>query len=165
MANPPLDAFPEHRLNVRADAMYRIHEVSRLISTYFDQLVSQHGITRAQWTTVMHITQNQGATQTQLADTMQMGRAAAGKMLDRLEEKGWIERRPDPSDHRVRRVYTQSKIQPLHESIPTAAKKLYEEFYAGLSDEQIEQLHETLIVMRDNGRSAINQTGPEKNVT
>lgn len=155
MANPELDSFPEHRNNVRADAMYRIHEVSRLISLYFDQLVVAHGITRAQWTAIMHVSQNPGATQTQLADIMQIGRAAAGKMLDRLEEKDWIERRPDPSDNRVRRVYSRNKIDPLHKVIPNAAIKLYDEFYAGLSDEQLDQLHDMLMVMRENGRAAV----------
>src|SRR5690606_25695218 len=110
--------------------MYRIHEVSRLISTHFDQLVAAHGITRAQWTAVMHVSQNPGATQTQLAGVMQIGRAAAGKMFDRLEEKGWIERRLDPHDNRLRRVYPHNKIEPLHEIIPAAAIKLYDDFYA-----------------------------------
>lgn len=155
MANSSLTSFPDHRSNVRADAMYRVHELSRLISLYFDQLVAEHGITRAQWSCVMHVSQNPGSTQTQLADIMQMGRAAAGKMLDRLEEKGWIERRPDATDNRVRRVYSRHEIAPLQDIIPAAALKLYDDFYAGLADEQIDQLHDVLMVMLANGREAL----------
>jgi MarR family transcriptional regulator for hemolysin len=162
LARPPLDTFPEHRMNVRADAMYRIHEVSRLISAYFDQLVAEHGITRAQWSAIMHVSQNPGATQSQLADIMQMGRAAAGKMFDRLEEKGWIERRSDENDNRVRRVYSRNQIDPLRAVIPAAATRLYDDFYADLSDEQIDQLHDALMVMRENGRIALDRLPSNK---
>jgi MarR family transcriptional regulator for hemolysin len=52
----------------------------------------------------MHIYEQEGLTQTELAELMQMGRASLGKLLERLEVKGWIERRADASDSRVRRV-------------------------------------------------------------
>jgi MarR family transcriptional regulator for hemolysin len=155
MANPPLKSFAEHRVNVRADAMYRIHEVSKQISLYFDQLVAAHGVTRAQWSAYMHVSQNQGATQTQLAEIMQMGRAAAGKMFDRLEEKGWIERQSDAKDNRVRRVYTRTEFEPVMKVIPTAAIELYDAFYAGMSDEDVDKLHDTLMTMLENGRNGM----------
>jgi DNA-binding MarR family transcriptional regulator len=53
---------------------------------------------------LMHIYEQEGLTQTELAELMQMGRASLGKLLERLEVKGWIERRADASDSRVRRV-------------------------------------------------------------
>ncbi|MBF0679081.1 MAG: MarR family transcriptional regulator [Devosia sp.] len=157
MANPSQTDAHEQRLNVRADALYRVHEVSRLISSHFDQLVAEHGITRAQWTAIMHISQNSGASQSQMAEIMQMGRAAAGKMFDRLEEKGWIERRDDPDDSRLRRVYARNEIAPLQDVIPDAAAKLYDVFYAGLSDQQVNELHHTLTTMIDNARSSVRQ--------
>lgn len=143
----------EDRVKIRADAMYRVHELSKQISTYFDLLVSEHGITRAQWQAIMHVSQNPGATQTQLADLMQIGRAAAGKMLDRLEEKGWIERRPDASDNRIRRVYAKTEISPLQLIVPTAALELYEAFYADMTEEQIDDFYATLNRLLASGRA------------
>lgn len=142
-------------LDRRADTMYRIHEVSRLISVYFDRLVAMKGITRAQWTAIMHVSQNPGSTQTELAAIMQLGRAAAGKMFDRLEEKGWIERRADENDNRLRRVYSAEATEVLLGFIPEAAGQLYDEFYKGMSEEQIEMLYSALIQMRDNGNRAL----------
>lgn len=147
------------RLDPRADTMYRIHEVSRLISIYFDRLVAVQGITRAQWTAIMHVSQNPGSTQTDLANIMQLGRAAAGKMFDRLEEKGWIERRADENDNRLRRVYSAEAAEALLGFIPEAANQLYEEFYKGMSEEQIETLYAALIQMRDNGNRALGKDG------
>lgn len=159
MAPDAHDSATDHDVTVRADTMYRIHEVSRLISAYFDHLVAEHGITRAQWSAIMHVSQNPGATQTQLAELMQMGRAAAGKMLDRLEEKNWIERRDDPQDSRLRRVYPRSTTEPLHEVIPVAAIKLYDEFFAGMSTKDVEGLLNALNAMQDNGRRALDRLG------
>lgn len=161
VANPSQSGIPAQKLEMRADAMYRIHELSRMISNYFDQLVAEHGITRAQWTAIMHISQNPGASQSQMAETMQMGRAAAGKMFDRLEEKGWIERRNDPEDSRLRRVYARKEIAPLQDVIPEAAAELYNAFYAGLSDRQVNELHQTLMTMIDNGRSSLRNRGAD----
>lgn len=157
LANPSLDSPAAQRLTFQADAMYRVHELSRLISAHFDHLVAAHGITRAQWTAIMHASQNPGSTQSELAEIMQMGRAAAGKMLDRLEEKGWIERRPDASDNRVRRVFTRNEIAPLQDVIPAAAAQLYQDFYAGMTDGEVEQFHNTLVAMVGNGRAALDK--------
>jgi DNA-binding MarR family transcriptional regulator len=78
-------------------------------------------------------------------------------MFDRLEEKGWIERRSDENDNRVRRVYSRNEVDPLRGVIPAAATKLYDEFYADLKDDQIDQLHDALMVMRENGRIALDR--------
>lgn len=150
----------DRRVRIRADAMYRIHEVSRLISTYFDNAMAAHCITRAQWNAIMHVNQNPGATQTELADLMQMGRAGIGKMLDRLEQKSWIERRPDENDSRVRRVYPHKDADTLFAFMPEAARRLYDDFYAGMGDAEVEQLHDALQTMRRNARLALGKDEP-----
>lgn len=151
----------DRRTLIRADAMYRIHEVSRLISTYFDAAMTAHGITRAQWNAIMHVTQNPGSTQTELADLMQMGRAGIGKMLDRLEQKSWIERRPDEKDSRVRRVYPHKDADTLFAFMPEAARHLYSDFYAGMGDEEVEKLYASLMTMRENARIALGRDGAD----
>lgn len=39
------------------------------------------------------------------AELVGIGRAPLGKTIDRLEQKGWVERRDDPQDRRVNRLY------------------------------------------------------------
>jgi MarR family transcriptional regulator for hemolysin len=98
-----VDASPETLSHGKV--LYIIHELSRLISTTFDGYMARHKLTHGQWWAMMHLYENQGASQSDLAEKMQMGRASAGKLLERMEAKGWIERRPDPNDSRIRRVY------------------------------------------------------------
>lgn len=95
----------ESPASMQGEILYAMHEISRLTVLWFDQAMVAHDITHAQWWAMMHIAQNEGLSQSDLARVMRMGRAAAGKLLDRLEARGWIERRPDPQDQRLRRVY------------------------------------------------------------
>ncbi len=82
-----------------------VTDVSRLMRTIFDRRVRRLGLTRPQWLALVRVKRRPGASQSELADMMEMEKAPAGRIVDRLVEKGWLERRPDPSDRRVNRVY------------------------------------------------------------
>lgn len=117
-----------------SDLFYAMHEVSRLISVYFDQAMTHHRLTHAQWWALMHIFERgEGLTQSELADLMQMGRASTGKLLERLEAKRWIERRPDAEDSRVRRVYLHREVVPVFTVMTEEARQLFKTFLAGIS--------------------------------
>jgi len=80
-------------------------DVSRLMRTIFDRRVRQLGLTRPQWLALVRVQRRPGASQSELADMMEMEKAPAGRIVDRLVEKGWLQRRPDPNDRRINRVY------------------------------------------------------------
>jgi DNA-binding MarR family transcriptional regulator len=121
-------AYREH-----AKLLYMMHELSRLISTHVDRAMTDHRLTHAQWWALMHVFQHEGATQTELAEIMQMGRPSAGKLFERLEAKQWVERRPDPDDSRVRRVYLRNEVVPVFELMTTEGKQLFQDFLIGIS--------------------------------
>lgn len=122
------------------ELFYMMHELSRLISTYFDQAMVDHQITHAQWWGMMHVSENQGATQSELANIMQMGRASAGKLLERLEARGWIVRKADSTDSRVRRVYSTDSVAPLVSTMEQEGIKLFREFLKGITAEEEEAM-------------------------
>jgi len=82
-----------------------ISDVARLIRTTFDRRVRELGITRAQWLLLTRLHRNPGVSQSELADLMEVERASAGRMIDRMEANGWVERRAQNGDRRVKRVY------------------------------------------------------------
>ncbi|MFT4014652.1 MAG: MarR family transcriptional regulator [Paracoccus sp. (in: a-proteobacteria)] len=120
----------------RGALLYAIHEASRQISTQFDKVMEPHNLTRAQWWAIMHILINEGQSQSELARIMQMGRSAAGKLLDRLEAKGWVERRPDESDQRVLRVFLNKDANPALEALISGGAALYSAMLEGLEPEE-----------------------------
>ena len=86
------------------DLGYLISDAARLMRTVFDRRVRRLGLTRAQWLVLARLHRHPGASQSDLADMMEVEKASAGRMLDRLERKGWVERRSDPVDRRVNQL-------------------------------------------------------------
>lgn len=49
------------------------------------------------------------------------------RVLDRMEEQDWVERRPDPADRRAHCIYLKPKAEPIVEQIsrwPTNVAKM-----------------------------------------
>jgi DNA-binding MarR family transcriptional regulator len=101
---------------------YLIHDVSRLRRTAFDQIVKPLGVTRAQWWVIAHLARHDGMVQTQLAELLDVGKASLGALLDRLETTEFIERRPEQSDRRAKRVFlTKSSLHLLEQLVASEA--------------------------------------------
>lgn len=84
---------------------YLIADLSRLYGRIFDRRAAPLGLTRAQWRALKRIQLAPGLTQTALADAMDMEPIAVGRVLDRLQKAGFIERRADPQDRRCWRLF------------------------------------------------------------
>ena len=82
-----------------------ISDLHRLITTAMDKELKALGLTRSQLRVVLHLTREQGLTQVRIAEDLEMGKVAVGGLLDRLEAKGLIERRPHPTDRRASSIF------------------------------------------------------------
>ena len=128
--------------------LYLIHTLSRLVSVRFDRAMARHGITHAQWWALANVYENEGATQSELAAIMQVGRASAGWLFQRLEDGGWIVRRDDPTDSRLRRVYLGDAAVPILKLMDREVPDLFETFFSDLSVAKERQLLTTLQLLR-----------------
>jgi len=156
--NPPeasREAQDVFEQRTRGELFSSIHELSRLISTYFDTAMSAHHMTHAQWWALMHISAHEGATQIELAAYFQMGRASAGKLLERLEAKNWIERRPDAQDGRIRRVYLRSAAQSILQLMQHEGTRLFDDFLKDISPEDERALLLGLRKIKNNAETLL----------
>jgi DNA-binding MarR family transcriptional regulator len=96
---------------------YVLSDVARLMRTVFDRRVRELGLTRAQWLVLTRLTRRPGASQTELAEMLELDRASAGRMIDRMENGGWLERRPDPVDRRIKRLHLTPHARSVHASM------------------------------------------------
>jgi MarR family transcriptional regulator for hemolysin len=102
-AKPGTSADLEARQAIRLS--FLIHDVSRMRRTAFDQLMKPLGVTRAQWWVLAHLSRHDGMMQTQLAETLDVGKASLGTLIERLSASGLVERRDDLVDKRAKRVF------------------------------------------------------------
>ena len=119
-------------------------DVARLMRTVFDRRVKTLGITRPQWLALRRLTRSPGASQSELADMMEIERAPAGKIVDRLEERGWVERRSDSGDRRINRIFLTDLGQRVHAAIWPIAQSTIADALTDLSEAELSQLTELL---------------------
>jgi DNA-binding MarR family transcriptional regulator len=127
-----------------------LHDVARLLRTIFDRRVKSLGLTRSQWWVLQHIFRNHGATQSELAEALEVEKATLGRLLDRLAEKGWIRRESDAGDRRAKRIYLTEEVEPAMKAMRAAAADLRREAFAGLTGAQREQLIDCLLEVKEN---------------
>jgi len=64
-----------------------------------------HKVTHEEIMVLMLLRQDDGLTQTQIADVLAKDKAVITRMLNGLVKKGYVERRPDKSDRRLVRAF------------------------------------------------------------
>jgi DNA-binding MarR family transcriptional regulator len=129
---------------------FAVHDVSRLMRKVFDKRVRALGLTRAQWRVISFLRRYQGPNQVFLADVLEMQTAPLGRLLDRLEVTGWIERRPDPRDRRAKQIFLTPRAAPVIEAITRAAERTKTDALAGLSRAEQEDLIDTMLKIKAN---------------
>ena len=73
-----------------------------------------------------------------------------GRLLDRLAEKSWVERRPDPDDRRVKRVYLTGEVEVLMQTMRAKAAEVRGQAFDGVGQEEQELLISLLVQIKGN---------------
>lgn len=129
---------------------FLIHDVSRLRRIVVDRSLKPLGITRSQWWVLAFLSRRDGMTQSALATDLDLTRVAIGNLLDRMENAGFVERRSDPNDRRSRRVHLTRPGQQIVVKIRASVDRLEPDLLASISDEQLNQAAETLVILKRN---------------
>ncbi len=129
---------------------FLISDVSRLLRKRFDERARLIGVTRQQWRTLSVLKRHEGSNQGMLADLLEVEPITLGRMIDRLEEAGWVERRRDPGDRRVWRIHLTDAAQPILLQLKTIADALFVDAAEGISPDDQAKLHALLEQLRAN---------------
>jgi DNA-binding MarR family transcriptional regulator len=127
-----------------------LNDVARLMRTTFDRRVRSLGFTRSQWWVLNHLFRNDGVTQSELAVILEVEKPTLGRLLDRMEAKGWVRREEHASDRRAKRVYLTEEVQPAIKAMRAAAAELRRDALTGLGSAQQDQFVDTLLTIKAN---------------
>jgi DNA-binding MarR family transcriptional regulator len=119
---------------------YTITDVARLMRTVFERRVRAFGLTRAQWLVIARVHRRPGLSQSEVADLLEIEKAPAGRLIDRMQAKGWLERRDDSSDRRVNRLHLTAEGERLHAAIWPIAEATVDDAMSDLSAKEQRQL-------------------------
>jgi MarR family transcriptional regulator for hemolysin len=140
---------------IERELAFNISDVARLLRTYADQRARDLGMTRAQWAVLARIESAEGLKQCELADTLDLQPITLTRLIDRLCNNGLIERRSDPDDRRVKRLYLTPAARPALDGLALIGKDLMATVLAGLEPAAVEQLLAQLLTLKANLRNAI----------
>jgi len=138
------------REDVSRNFGFILHDVARLLRTTFDRRVKALGLTRSQWWVLNHLFRNDGTTQSELAVVLEIEKASLGRLLDRMEAKGWVRREADANDRRAKRVFLTEEVEPALKAMRGAAADLRRDALAGLSAEQQARFVDALLAIKSN---------------
>jgi DNA-binding MarR family transcriptional regulator len=129
---------------------FLVSDVHRLITTAVDKEMKELGLTRSQLRVLLHLVREDGLTQVRIADDLQLGKVTVGGLLDRLEVKQLVERRPHPTDRRATLVYLTDNADELIQPMQKSGSKLLRQFQQGMSKKEQQQLIDLLLRVKDN---------------
>jgi DNA-binding MarR family transcriptional regulator len=97
-----------------------------------------------------HLFRNDGVTQSELAEILEIEKATLGRLLDRMEAKGWVRREGHNSDRRAKCVFLTEEVEPALKTMRAAAAELRRDALAGLSGEDADRFVDALISIKSN---------------
>jgi len=146
--------------NFDRDLLILLHDVARFLRVRSDQLARTRGMTRAQWIILARLARQDGLSQNELAAICEVEPITVGRLIDRLEARGLVERRADAKDRRVKRLHILPAAMPFVEEIRHHRHRLNKELVVGLNEASREQLINSLIYIKANLTAEGAQTPP-----
>ncbi len=108
------------------------------------------GITPVEHMALAHLTALGPLSQAELADRLAIAAATAVRLVDRMERDGWVSRRSDPGDARVKRLVLTEKAAEVWETLSGYGRELLEQAYKGVHPAEIETVKRVLARVRKN---------------
>lgn len=127
-----------------------IHDAARLIRRRFEARASGSGLSAAQWRLLVRVAKEPGISQARLADLLEIEPISVSRLIDRMEEGGWIERRADAADRRVRLIFPTRRAEDAYGSMKAVATEVYGAALLGMSDEARRALIDGLKTINTN---------------
>lgn len=135
---------------------FLLYDVSRLLRRDFDKRVQYLGLTQVQWRAISFIRRYEGIKQVRLADYLEIRPMTLTRLLDRLQEGGWIERKPDQNDRRALRLYVTQKSLQLLENMHHHVLETRKLALTGISPDEFETLTTLLKTIKNNLKEDVN---------
>ena len=129
---------------------YLLHDTTRQIRKHFDRRATRLELTRAQWRALKATSRQEGLSQSELAEYLDMEAIPVGRVIDRLEKTGFVERRADPGDRRRWRLYLTAKAHAVVGEMEVIADELRDEALRGIPRAELDAMMRTLTQVKEN---------------
>jgi DNA-binding MarR family transcriptional regulator len=140
--------------NLRREILFQLSDVARTMRTYIDQCAREHGMTRAQWGVLLRLERQEGMTQAEMAESLEIQPISLVRLIDKLCHHSLVERRPHPSDRRANRLYLTDKGRSTLARLTPIGREITADVLASLDEADVADLLQMLLRIRINIRQA-----------
>ena len=131
-------------LDLKRRFVSQLVETSRLLRNYIDHRAKSRGTTRAQWIVLFRLREQEGLSQVDLADVLELQPISLVRLLDRLVEHGLLERRHDPRDRRANRLFLTAAGRQLVDDLDSLRASIAADVLQDVASESIQISLDTL---------------------
>jgi DNA-binding MarR family transcriptional regulator len=134
-------------------------ESSRLLRNYIDHRAKGCGTTRAQWIVLFRLREQEGLSQVDLAEVLELQPISLVRLLDRLVDHSLLERRPDPRDRRANRLFLTDAGRQLVDDLDSLRDSIATDVLQGMPASKVETSLEALRDIKDRIKSFSDNSG------
>ena len=140
---------PDMSLDLKRQFIAQLVESSRLLRNYIDHRAKSRGTTRAQWIVLFRLRQQEGLSQVDLAEVLELQPISLVRLLDRLVEHGLLERRPDPKDRRANRLFLTAAGRRLVDDLDSLRDAIASDVLRDIPREAIQTSLDALVEVKE----------------
>ncbi len=119
-------------------------EINKLTFAAFHKELKDSGISSTQAPYLMCVAHFEGCSQDKLVKVLRIDKGCVAKTIKQMEERGYIERKPDPKDKRGNMLYLTDQSRQLVTKLKETEKKLKDTLTKGMTTEEVDQMIDLL---------------------
>jgi MarR family transcriptional regulator, transcriptional regulator for hemolysin len=138
----------ERLTDFQHDLLFLLHDLGRLLRVDADKRARAEGMTRAQWGILLWLERQPGMSQKELSELLEVEPISVARLVDRLEARAMVERRPDPKDRRIWRLHLCPTAHPALREIHRHRAAMARRLTAGIDPATLDTMADVLVLMK-----------------
>ena len=133
---------------------FLLAETARIWRTKLDQRLRPLGLSQAKWLVLLRLhLAKQALTQKELSELLNIEGPTLVRLLDRMEQEGWVERQASTSDRRAKTVHQTEKAQEMTREIKRVAAEVRHELLSGIDTQQLAVTTEVMKLIKQRAEN------------
>ncbi|GLQ75674.1 MarR family winged helix-turn-helix transcriptional regulator [Vibrio penaeicida] len=128
---------------------WKVNVVAAHVAKLLEQELAKHDFPKSFWPTMMCLWEQEGMTQRELSDKSRIENSTTTRTLDKLEERGWVERQADPNSRRSYRIYLTEEGRKLKGTLQPLANQVNQNALSHLEEKEQQELLRLLTKVMD----------------
>lgn len=144
--------------NLEREILREIGTITRCINSISDIKYKNINLQKGQFIFLIRVCENPGINQRDLSKLLKVDKTTTAKAIQKLINVDYIERKEDPSDKRMWRLYPLPKALEAYDYITEEENRVNKDYYNNFDKEEKNSLHKLLKKLNKNIKADWNKT-------